>query len=212
MRLRPSFQCVPALTARHHKLTKSGLIGRFDIVKHRGHESTRCERGHGPEDQSHGDHRRRAALDGRNEYSRRAAIEEFMIGEVLMNRWALVNGYWWLYPSANSGPLQVGLGVLRTAVSHPSSKRLANSRCGRKPDSMGPSVRMFGRLDCKLAASRFWTPHWMPERLRKNASARKSLRNLVGPPGFEPGTSCTPSKEAGCCRSRPLAHDETACT
>src|ERR1700681_2561268 len=33
--------------------------------------------------------------------------------------------------------------------------------------------------------------------------ARKSLRYLVGPPGFEPGTSCTPSKRASQAAPRP---------
>jgi hypothetical protein len=33
--------------------------------------------------------------------------------------------------------------------------------------------------------------------------AHKSLRYLVGPPGFEPGTSCTPSKRASQAAPRP---------
>ena len=33
--------------------------------------------------------------------------------------------------------------------------------------------------------------------------ACNSLRNLVGPPGFEPGTSCTPSKRASQAAPRP---------
>ena len=34
--------------------------------------------------------------------------EETMIGEVVMNRWAIVNGYWHLYPTPHGGPLPVG--------------------------------------------------------------------------------------------------------
>ncbi len=33
--------------------------------------------------------------------------EEAEIGAVIMNRWLLVNGYWYLYPYAGSGPLSV---------------------------------------------------------------------------------------------------------
>ena len=35
------------------------------------------------------------------------ADEELMIGEVVMNRWALVNGYWYLYTAPNTSPLPV---------------------------------------------------------------------------------------------------------
>lgn len=36
-----------------------------------------------------------------------STAEEDMIGEVIMNRWALVNGYWYLYPSKGRPPLDV---------------------------------------------------------------------------------------------------------
>jgi RHS repeat-associated protein len=36
-----------------------------------------------------------------------STAEEDMIGEVIMNRWALVNGYWYLYPNAGRPPQDV---------------------------------------------------------------------------------------------------------
>src|SRR5947209_13407976 len=42
--------------------------------------------------------------------------------------------------------------------------------------------------------------------------ARNLLRNLVGPPGFEPGTSCTPSKRASQAAPRPEGLYSTAVT
>jgi len=39
--------------------------------------------------------------------STNSTAEEDMIGEVIMNRWALVNGYWYLYPTAGRPPLDV---------------------------------------------------------------------------------------------------------
>src|SRR5579885_1573053 len=44
-----------------------------------------------------------------------------------------------------------------------------------------------------------WTQLMRPLGLR----ACKSLKTLVGPPGFEPGTSCTPSKRASQAAPRP---------
>src|SRR5208283_1226203 len=45
-----------------------------------------------------------------------------------------------------------------------------------------------------------WRPFWTPNGLQKGgfsrSTDRKCLGNLVGLPGFEPGTSCTPSKRA----------------
>jgi hypothetical protein len=40
---------------------------------------------------------------------------------------------------------------------------------------------------------------WTPNVLRLKSAICKSLRNLVGPPRFELGTSCTPSKHAQNC-------------
>jgi hypothetical protein len=37
----------------------------------------------------------------------------------------------------------------------------------------------------------------------KNVEGCKRLKRLVGPPGFEPGTSCTPSKRASQAAPRP---------
>jgi hypothetical protein len=42
-----------------------------------------------------------------------------------------------------------------------------------------------------------WTPLGLQNAARRRTPARKSLRNLVGLPRFELGTSCTPSKRAG---------------
>ena len=44
---------------------------------------------------------------------------------------------------------------------------------------------------------------WTPERRFGRTTVRKSLRNLVGPPRFELGTSCTPSKRASQAAPRP---------
>jgi RHS repeat-associated protein len=38
-----------------------------------------------------------------------STAEEDMIGEVVMNRWALVNGYWNLYPASHRPPLNVSI-------------------------------------------------------------------------------------------------------
>ena len=37
---------------------------------------------------------------------------------------------------------------------------------------------------------------WTPECGGWGREVCRSLRNLVGPPGFEPGTSCTPNRTA----------------
>jgi hypothetical protein len=41
----------------------------------------------------------------------------------------------------------------------------------------------------------FWTPVGLQTASPKRVGVCKSLRNLVGPPRFELGTSCTPSKK-----------------
>jgi hypothetical protein len=42
----------------------------------------------------------------------------------------------------------------------------------------------------------FWTPFGLQKLGFPCCDGYKSMRNLVGLPGFEPGTSCTPSKRA----------------
>jgi hypothetical protein len=49
----------------------------------------------------------------------------------------------------------------------------------------------------------FWTPVGLQTVVVMESRERKSLRTLVGPPGFEPGTSCTPSKRASQAAPRP---------
>ena len=55
---------------------------------------------------------------------------------------------------------------------------------------------LYGLVRDQLA----WRPIWTPIGLQKPPDVRlalcKCLRGLVGLPGFEPGTSCTPSKRA----------------
>ena len=46
------------------------------------------------------------------------------------------------------------------------------------------------------AEPQLWTPSGRQTRVLSRSAGCKSLRNLVGLPGFEPGTSCTPSKRA----------------
>jgi hypothetical protein len=46
-----------------------------------------------------------------------------------------------------------------------------------------------------------WTPVGLQYRAKKSFRLGKSLRGLVGTPGFEPGTSCTPSKKYQSLRS-----------
>ena len=61
-----------------------------------------------------------------------------------------------------------------------------------------------GRIQLKfLQESGFWTPVGLQNAVLGGYPKRKSLRNLVGPPGFEPGTSCTPSKRASQAAPRP---------
>src|SRR5580700_6216774 len=52
-----------------------------------------------------------------------------------------------------------------------------------------------------------WRPaldsNWTPKADFEVFGLCNSLRNLVGPPGFEPGTSCTPSKRASQAAPRP---------
>src|ERR1039458_7942747 len=49
----------------------------------------------------------------------------------------------------------------------------------------------------------FWTPVGLQTASPKRVGVCKSLRNLVGPPRFELGTSCTPSKRASQAAPRP---------
>lgn len=42
-------------------------------------------------------------------------------------------------------------------------------------------------------------------RTTKMGGNGKLLKKLVGPPGFEPGTSCTPSNDQSCVTSMPLS-------
>ena len=53
---------------------------------------------------------------------------------------------------------------------------------------------------------RFWTPLGLPNRAEKSLCRGDYLRRLVGTPGFEPGTSCTPSKRATRLRYVPPSH------
>ena len=58
----------------------------------------------------------------------------------------------------------------------------------------------------------FWTPVGLQNRTSKRSAVRNSLSYLVGPPGFEPGTSCTPSKRASQAAPRPessITYEET---
>jgi hypothetical protein len=49
----------------------------------------------------------------------------------------------------------------------------------------------------------FWTPSGLQNGMPRRSCVCKSLRNLVGPPRFELGTSCTPSKRASQAAPRP---------
>ena len=49
----------------------------------------------------------------------------------------------------------------------------------------------------------FWTPVGLQTEVLGRSELCKSLRNLVGPPRFELGTSCTPSKRASQAAPRP---------
>src|SRR5580692_6253489 len=49
----------------------------------------------------------------------------------------------------------------------------------------------------------FWTPSGLQNGMPGRSCVCKSLRNLVGPPRFELGTSCTPSKRASQAAPRP---------
>src|ERR1700683_913782 len=48
-----------------------------------------------------------------------------------------------------------------------------------------------------------WTPVGLQTRNSKNVQGCKPLKRLVGPPRFELGTSCTPSKRASQAAPRP---------
>src|SRR6185369_3060266 len=53
-----------------------------------------------------------------------------------------------------------------------------------------------GRVGYGVRRRPFWTPIGRQRETFRTSRVRKSLRYLVGLPGFEPGTSCTPSKRA----------------
>ena len=65
----------------------------------------------------------------------------------------------------------------------------------------------FVRVPNRAPKEHDWRPFWTPVGLQnatgKNAGVSKCLKRLVGPPGFEPGTSCTPSKRASQAAPRP---------
>jgi hypothetical protein len=44
------------------------------------------------------------------------------------------------------------------------------------------------------SGAHFWTPVGLQNGTSEGSGICNSLKALVGPPGFEPGTSCTPSK------------------
>ncbi len=49
----------------------------------------------------------------------------------------------------------------------------------------------------------FWTPNGLQTGMLVEGGGYKSLKKLVGPRGFEPRTSCTPSKRASQAAPRP---------
>ena len=60
-----------------------------------------------------------------------------------------------------------------------------------------------------VARRPFWTPIGRQGEGLEDFRGCKSLQTLVGPPGFEPGTSCTPSKRASQAAPRPEAYSLT---
>ena len=119
----------------------------------------------------------------------------------------------WIRPGREADRIQRGWahGLKALGFAKPNalarSGRYSRSRTYKKPN--GPNAFFpRGRKESAVFAAwrnlagskavagvRVWTPHWTPERPRRGSTVCKSLKALVGPPGFEPGTSCTPSKK-----------------
>ena len=90
----------------------------------------------------------------------------------------------------------------RTCVNNDAQTAHAETTLNRKAWSWAAS-NPHAAHGCPKAKRWIWTPVGLQRPGWGGSGVCKSLRNLVGPPGFEPGTSCTPSKRASQAAPRP---------